>query len=122
MAGKNKINLYDVVPATGRHLSYIERPDGNIMIIIPRFRNKRMRRFMAARRKCPDFYLKLDSNGSAVWKLIDGNRTVMQMVEELADHFGNEENYEYRILKFIMTLRHDSLITYENPASRGSGK
>ena len=49
----------------------------------------------------PDIHVRLEEHGTAVWELIDGKRTVRQIIEELAEHYDHEENYESLITAYI---------------------
>jgi uncharacterized protein YjaZ len=42
--------------------------------------------------------------------LIDGKRTVRRIIEELAEHFNYEENYESRITAYITQLQKDGFV------------
>lgn len=43
-------------------------------------------------------------------ELIDGKRTVRRIIEELAEHFNYEENYESRITAYITQLQKDGFV------------
>ena len=49
-------------------------------------------------------------HGTAVWNLIDGHRTVREIISLLARHFGEEENYIPRVTAYVMQLRKDGFI------------
>jgi len=63
-----------------------------------------MQKIFVPKNKPPDIRVRLDEHGTAVWDLIDGNRTIKEIVEILAGHFHNEKNYEYRIVTFFSQL------------------
>lgn len=42
--------------------------------------------------------------------LIDGNRTVQEIISLLTDHFQNEDNYPSRVTTYIMQLQKDGFI------------
>ena len=52
-----------------------------------------------------------------VWKLMDGKRTVAQIILELGDYFDNEENYDLRIITYITQLQKDKIIYFAVPKS-----
>lgn len=62
------------------------------------------------RQPSPDIHVRLEEHGTAVWELIDGKRTVRQIIEELAEHFDHEENYESRITAYITQLQKDGFV------------
>ena len=55
----------------------------------------------------------LEEHGTAVWRLIDGRRTVQEIITLLAGHFQGEDNYSSRVAAYIMQLHKDGLIKYE---------
>lgn len=42
--------------------------------------------------------------------LIDGKSTVREIIEKLAAHFNDEENYESRVLAYFSQLQKDGFI------------
>ena len=69
-----------------------------------------MRRFLLPKGMSPDIHFRLEEHGTAVWELIDGKRTVRQIIEELAEHFDHEENYESCITAYITQLQKDGFV------------
>ena len=59
------------------------------------------------------YRIKLDEYGSAVWKLCDGKRTVVQIGDELQKKYGKsvEPLYE-RLAIFIGVLKREGLIVF----------
>ena len=98
-----KQNLFDFVPFVSEHIT--TEKEGELSVItFPRFRSKFMRKFFVPKNKPPTIHIRLDEHGTAVWDLIDGNRTIKVISEVLAGHFQYEENYEYRIVAFFSQL------------------
>jgi hypothetical protein len=62
----------------------------------------------------------LEEHGTAVWDLIDGKRTVKEITDTLAEHFNQEENYEYRITIYLANLRKQGFVKFqaENPSKQ----
>lgn len=110
MAAKEKINLLDVVPFRSAHISTEKESDGTVVIAFPRFKYEWMRRFLLPRGMSPDVHVRLEKHGTAVWELIDGKSTVREIIEKLAVHFEQEENYESRVLAYISQLQKDGFI------------
>jgi len=71
-----------------------------------------MQKYFVPKNKSATIRISLDEHGTAVWKLIDGNRTVNEIAETLAGHFNQEENYEYRIATFISQLQKQGFLKY----------
>ena len=57
--------------------------------------------------------IRLDENGTAVWDLIDGKRSVMIIAEILAEHFLHEKNYEYRVAAYFSQLHKQGFVKFE---------
>ena len=58
----------------------------------------------------PLVHIELEEHGSAVWKLIDGERTVGEIITLLAEHFEHASGYEARVSTYIMRMQKDGLI------------
>ena len=108
MASKEKVSLLDVVPFRSSKITTGKEGDC-IVIAFPRFKYKWMRCFLM-RGMSSDIHVKLEEHGTAIWELIDGRRTVREIIEKLADHFGHEANYESRITTYILQLQKDGFI------------
>ena len=80
---KEKINLLDVIPFRSENITAEKGSDGTVTI---------------------------EDHGTAVWELSDGKRTVRRIIEELAEHFNYEENYESRITAYITQLQKDGFV------------
>jgi hypothetical protein len=69
-----------------------------------------MQKYFIPKNKSTIIRLYLEEHGTAVWNLIDGTRTVLEIVEILAEHFDDEKNYEYRITTYISQLQKQGFI------------
>jgi len=114
MKEKDKVNLFDVVPYISDHVS-TEKENDLSVIVFPRFRNKFMQKYFVPKGKSANLRVKLEEHGTAVWDLIDGAHTVKEIAELLAEHFEHEENYEYRVVKYIGQLYSNGFIKYKMP-------
>ena len=97
-----KQNLFDLIPVIDERIT-TENEGGLVVITFPRFRSKFIQKYLV-REKSKIVRVRLDTHGTAVWSLIDGKRSVLQISEMLAEHFQHEENYEYRVVEFISQL------------------
>ena len=79
---KEKVNLLDVVPVQCGHIT-TEWEGECAVLSFPR---------------------------TAVWRLIDGQRTVQEIISLLAGHFRDDDNYPFRVTKYIMQLQKDGFI------------
>lgn len=77
---------------------------------LPRFKYEWMRRFLLPKGMSADIHVKLEEHGTAVWRLIDGQRTVQEIISLLAGHFRDDDNYPFRVTKYIMQLQKDGFI------------
>lgn len=105
-----KTNLLDVIPFRSENITTERDSDGTVIIAFPRFKYEWMCRLLLPKGMSPDIHVCLEENGTAVWELIDGKRSVREIVSLLAEHFHNEENYEGRVTAFIIQLQKDGFI------------
>jgi len=106
-----KQNLFDLVPVISEHIT--TEKEGELSVItFPRFRSKFMQKYFVPKNKSSKIRIRLDDHGSAVWDLIDGNRTIKMISETLIGRFNNEENYEYRIAVFFSQLYKQGFVKY----------
>ena len=106
---EGKVSLLDAVPVRCGHIT-AEWKGECIVLAYPRFKYEWMRRFLLPKGMSPDIHVTLEEHGTAVWNLIDGMRTVREIISLLADHFGKEEHYESRVTAYVMQLRKDGFI------------
>ena len=59
-----------------------------------------------------ELHVHLEEHGTVVWELIDGKRTVREIIEKLADHFQNEAGYESRVSTYLSQLQKDGFIKH----------
>ena len=97
---KGKVNLLDTVPVQCGHIT-TEWEGEYAILSFPRFKYDWMRRFLLPKSMSADIHVKLEEHGTAVWRLIDGNRTVQEIISLLTDHFQNEDNYPSRVTTYI---------------------
>lgn len=114
MAAKEKINLLEVIPCRSEHIT-AEREGEIIVLSFPRFKYPWMQRFLVPKGMSKDHYVHLEEHGTAVWELIDGKRTVREIIEKLADHFQNEAGYESRISAYLFQMQKDGFIKLMTP-------
>jgi hypothetical protein len=110
-------NLFDLIPVKSRRVHTEKKGDISV-IVFPRFRSRLLQKILLPRRKSPDIHITLDAHGTAVWDLIDGERTAGEIARQLDTHFENESGYAYRIAAFITQLQQHGYIKLERPAAR----
>ena len=75
MATKEKINLLEVIPCRNEHIK-AEQEGETIVLSFPRFKRSWMSRYLLPKGMSKDIHVRLEEHGTAVWNLIDGQRTV----------------------------------------------
>lgn len=106
---KEKVNLLDVVPVQCGHIT-TEWEGEKAILAFPRFKYEWMRRFLLPKGMSPDIHVTLEEHGTAVWRLIDGQRTVQEIISQLTEYFPDEKDYPPRIATYIMQLEKDGFI------------
>jgi hypothetical protein len=71
-----------------------------------------MLKYFVPRHKSPFIRVRLEAHGTAVWNLIDGQRSVGEIVACLSSHFNNEAGYEQRITAYIAQLQRQGFIRF----------
>jgi len=111
---KDKTNLLDIIPCKEEHI--ITEYEGELSVIaFPRFKRLWVQKYLLPKGMSPYIRVRLEEHGTAVWNIIDGKRTVREIIMLLADHFVGETNYESRVTIFITQLRKDGFIKYLTP-------
>lgn len=106
---RNKVNLLDTVPVRSGQVT-TEWEDGCAVLVFPRFRRKRIWHRLLPKSLSPLLHVRLEEHGTAVWNLIDGQRTVREIVEQLDSHFQGETNYPSRVTAYMVQLQKDGFI------------
>ncbi|WP_294627271.1 PqqD family protein [uncultured Bacteroides sp.] len=116
MTAKEKTNLLEVVPCRSEHIT--AKWEGETVVLsFPRFKRSWMQRFLVPKGMSKEFHVHLEAHGTAVWELIDGRRTVGEIIEELAGHFQNETGYEARVSAYLYQMRKDGFIKWMAPVA-----
>ncbi len=106
------LNLLELTP----YKFYGEEKDGegNVTVLIPKFKNKILVKYLEPSFKSKYFKLNLDKLGSAVWLLINGENKIKFISDELVARFGDEIQPVYeRLPKFITMLYTNKLISFK---------
>lgn len=102
-------NLLEIRPV--RNLEWEAEQDGSIVLLVPKFKNRYIVKYILPRLRKQHFRLKLDEYGSFIWKLLDGNTTVGDISEKLERVYGENFDPRYeRIGKFIANLAHNKFL------------
>ena len=107
--GAGKINLLDTIPVPGSRI-LTEWKGECIVLALPRFRREWMQRWLLPKGMSAYTRVQLEEHGTAVWQLIDGRRTVGEIISLLAPHFHGEAGYETRVTTYLMRMQRDGII------------
>ncbi len=117
-----KINALELVPVT-KHGHRIDE-NGNVVLLIPKFKSEKFARWFIPRRKSLFFSIKLDKLGSLVYLMIDGKKDISTICKNIQQKEENEnlENMEERTVSFISNLYKYRYITFEQLISQDTVK
>lgn len=105
------LNYLDLIPIT--KIKHELNNNGNIDLVIPKFKNEGFAKWFIPKRKSLDFVVHLDEIGSAAWLEIDGKQTVKQICNNLTEKFGDKAmSIEERIAKFYTKLYDQRYISF----------
>ena len=90
MATKEKINLLEVIPCRNEHIK-AEQEGETIVLSFPRFKRSWMSRYLLPKGMSKDIHVRLEEHGTAVWNLIDGQRTVREIIENSQTTFNMKQ-------------------------------
>jgi len=101
---QQKPNYLEKIPVRNPNIGWSADEQGNVTLEI---QNKGIANRIAQKllKKPKITYIHLDENGSFVWPLIDGKKTITQIGREVDAHFGEKANPLYeRLAKFFQIL------------------
>lgn len=84
--------------------------NGNLVLIRPKILSTRWA-WLVRMMKRPNYRVKLDARGTAVWQACDGVRTVEQVVQAVAAAFPEEADTATRTALFIRELARGGFVT-----------
>jgi len=107
-------NYLDLTPV--RMMEHTLRENGNVDVLLPRFKNKVSRNLLQPAKKGDHIRIKLDTLGSAIWLAIDGYSTVSKIVAALEESnnenlTAHEENIK-RVTQFLSLLYQQRYISF----------
>lgn len=90
--------------------------NGLVVLIVPKFKSTKLRRFMVPGTKSGFFKIKLDELGSNTWLAMDGSKNVRaicdKLIEDLGEKIKPHEEVEKRVMKFLSQLYDQRYITF----------
>lgn len=117
--GPEAPNLLDLKPA--RRVEWEDVGEDRVVLLVPKFSHRFWVKWLLPRLRKPFFRVKLDEYGTLVWKLCDGETTVLEIGEQMRERFGDDAEPLYdRLAVFIKRLeRGDLLLFAGDDADRG---
>jgi hypothetical protein len=106
-------NLLELRPL--RNIEWEEGENDTVVLLVPKFRSRWMRRWVVPRLPRPNFRLKTDAFGTYVWRRCDGKESVGEIAEAMSREFGPGFDPEMeRLSAFIRRLATNDFIVF-NP-------
>ncbi len=115
----SKVNLLDLTPV--RLHEYEEEETGKVVLLVKKFKNIRFSQF-ALGRHSPVIRIRLDEIGSEVWKTMDGESNVAEMLDHLntlwKDMPEKTNGLEKRLAGFLGIMYDNRYISFREIKSR----
>jgi hypothetical protein len=106
---RQSANLLELTPT--QRVQWETAENGNIVVLVPRFQNELLVKWLVPRLKDRHMRVKLDRLGSFVWKQCDGRTTVGEIAARLRTEFADSaESAEDRIRTFLLMLEKSDLV------------
>lgn len=114
---KQILNLWDLRPK--RNAEWETTEEGKVVVLVPKFSNPYLVKWILPHLSKPYFRIKLDDVGSAIWQQLDGSTPMSSIAEKLKEQFGAAvEPVESRINHFLNQLERGNLVTIEHTAQQ----
>ncbi len=110
MAEEKDINTLELVPVVNDTVGTIFLDNGLVTITYPRYTKKWQIKLLLPKGRENKIKLDFDDNGSAVWKLINGQRTVKEILDTLSDLGKDQEQFKSRVVMFLQSLIQNEFI------------
>jgi hypothetical protein len=106
------INFLDLTPIT--KVNFEKNIDDTIFLLIPKFKNKLLLKYLIPKNKNPYIKLHLDEIGSSIWLLIDSKIRVSEICNSLKINYGESLiEVEERVTKYFSKLYNEGFITFK---------
>lgn len=111
---QEKPNLLDLRPVRAQRW---EPRDGELVtVLVPKYSNRWLVRWLMPRLAKPNFRVRLDALGSFIWSRCDGALTVREIAAVVGEKFGKETDPDYqRIALFMRRMAGQKLIQLHTP-------
>jgi len=103
------LNLLDLKPV--RNIGWEGKDGNNVILLVPKFHNKFVVKWIVPNLAKPNFRVSLDEYGSFVWQRCDGNATVGEIADALKEKFGDPAEPRYdRTARFVQQFLRDKFL------------
>ncbi|MFQ5877670.1 MAG: PqqD family protein [Acidobacteriota bacterium] len=104
-------NLLEMIPERAREWRLGE--DGRVRVLVPRYGDTALGRWIAARVGRPHISVRLDEIGGEVWRACDGISTVGRIADGLQQRFGDRvAPLHQRLASFLRELERSRFIRW----------
>lgn len=112
MKNKESDNLLDMIPEI--QCKWVNDNNGTVSLVVPRFKNRFMKKVAVKLGKSEEVKIHLDAKGSNTWRLINGFKTVEAIGKNL-DQEENEsvEQFYQRLCEFLLILAKNRFIRFK---------
>ncbi len=109
------INLLELRPK--RNIQWETGENGQVVLLVPKFRNGFLAKWVQPRLSRSHYRVKLDAYGSFIWNACDGNTTVFEIADTMKDKFKEDLGSLYdRIGKFVRRLDESKFVLIDGKA------
>lgn len=112
-------NFLDLIPAYNNNWDTAE--DGRIYLLVPRWKNKLMKKIMLRFGRSEFVKVYFDQTGTKVWAKIDGKRTIGQIGADMELEKDETEEQKYnRLGQFFGILARNKFVGLKDSINGGS--
>ena len=106
------INLLDLIPV--RKIEWEKKEEELVELLKPKFKHPFLKKHLLPYIKRPHYRIKLDSVGSFIWDLCNGNLSVKEIAKSLKAEFGDKVEPLYdRLALFLQSLEKNRFIEFK---------
>jgi hypothetical protein len=114
-----EVNLWELTPL--RNAKWETTAEGKVVVLVPKFKNPFLTKWILPYLAKPFFRIKLDDIGSSIWQQCDGATSISTIAESLKTKFGAAvDPVDERINKFLNHLERGDLLLIERMESTNS--
>jgi hypothetical protein len=106
-----RANYLELTPV--RVAQHETAPDGEVIIVVPKFKREFWREFVLSRKRLPNYRIRLDELGAATWLEVDGIKKVGEICSVLSVKLGEKIHpAEERVTKYLTILYDQRYISF----------